>query len=85
MANLVRLKQLDKPELSGYILNVTDQSYYPNANPSGYITDLKSDNDFIVLSGNVITSGSNLNSLINTSTIGSVWRVNENLLWKTLN
>ena len=82
MANLVRLKQLDKPELSGYILNVTDQSYYPNANPSGYISDLKSDNDFIVLSGNVITSGSNLNSLINTSTIGSVWRVNENLLWK---
>ena len=67
MANLVRLKQLDKPELSGYVLNVTDQSYYPNANPSGYISDLKSDNDFIVLSGNVVASGSNLSSLINTS------------------
>jgi len=67
MANLVRLKQLDKPELSGYILDVTDQSYYPSNNPSGYLSDVKSDNDFIVLSGNVVSSGSNLNSLINSS------------------
>ena len=67
MANLVRLKQLDKPELSGYILDVTDQSYYPSNNPSGYISDVKSDNDFIVLSGNLAVTGSNLSSLINTS------------------
>ena len=67
MANLVRLKQLDKPELSGYILDVTDQSYYPSNNPSGYISDVKSDNDFVVLSGNVATTGSTLNSLINSS------------------
>lgn len=68
MANLVRLKQLDKPELSGYILDVTDQSYYPSDNPSGYISDLKSDNDFIVLSGNLVATGSNLNSLIDSNT-----------------
>jgi hypothetical protein len=67
MANLVRLKQLDQPELSGFILDVADQSYYPNNNPSGYISDVKSDNDFVVLSGNVITTGSNLNSLINSN------------------
>ncbi len=67
MANLVRLKQLDKPELSGYILDVTDQSYYPSNNPSGYISDISSDNNFIVLSGNLNTTGSNLSSTINTS------------------
>ena len=67
MANLVRLKQLDKPELSGYILDVTDQSYYPSNNPSGYISDIKSDNDFIVLSGNLAVTGSSLNSIINAS------------------
>jgi hypothetical protein len=67
MANLVRLKQIDKPELSGYILDVTDQSYYPSNNPSGYISDVKSDNDFVVLSGNLAVTGSDLSSLINTS------------------
>jgi hypothetical protein len=67
MANLVRLKQLDQPELSGYILDVTDQSYYPSNNPSGYISDLLSDNDFVVLSGNLATTGSILSSGINSS------------------
>ena len=70
MANLVRLKQLDKPELSGYILDVTDQNYYPSNNPSGYISDISSDNNFIVLSGNLNTTGANLTSAINSS--GSV-------------
>ena len=67
MANLVRLKQLDQPELSGYILDVTDQSYYPSNNPSGYISDVASDNSFVVLSGNLNTTGSNLSATINTS------------------
>jgi len=67
MANLVRLKQLDKPELSGYILSVTDENYYPSNNPSGYISDISSDSDFIALSGNLNTTGSNLLSGINSS------------------
>lgn len=64
MANLVRLKQLDQPELSGYVLDVTDKSYYPSNNPSGYISDLLSENNFVVLSGNLAATGSTLNSLI---------------------
>ena len=67
MANLVRLKQLDQPELSGFILDVTDQSYYPSNNPSGYISDLLSESDFIVLSGNLTNTGSSLVSLIQST------------------
>lgn len=67
MANLVRIKQLDQPELSGFVLDVTDQSYYPSSNPSGYISDLSSENDFIVLSGNLINTGSNLVSSIQSA------------------
>jgi hypothetical protein len=67
MANLVRLKQLDQPELSGFILDVTDQSYYPSNNPSGYISELSSDSDFIVLSGNLTNTGSSLVSLIQST------------------
>jgi len=67
MANLVRLKQLDQPELSGFILDVTDQSYYPSNNPSGYISDLLSESDFIILSGNLTNTGSSLVSLIQST------------------
>ena len=67
MANLVRLKQLEQPELSGFILDVTDQSYYPSNNPSGYISDLLSENDFIVLSGNLTNTGSSLVSSIQST------------------
>jgi len=67
MANLVRLKQLDQPELSGFILDVTDESYYPSSNPSGYISDLSSENDFIVLSGNLTNTGSSLVSSIQSA------------------
>jgi hypothetical protein len=62
MPNLIRLKQIDKPELSGYVKEITDSSYYPNNNPSGYISSVSSDSAFALLSGNLISSGSNLNS-----------------------
>ena len=42
MANLVRLKQIDQPELSGYIVGVTDPKYYPVGNPSGYLSSISS-------------------------------------------
>ena len=67
MANLVRLKQIDQPELSGYIVQVTDGSFYPADNPSGYITAVSSDTSFILLSGNLVTTGSALDSKIQTS------------------
>lgn len=64
MANLVRLKQIDKPELSGYIVEVTDSSFYPINNPSGYISSVASDANFIVLSGNLASTGYSLDSKI---------------------
>ena len=62
MANLIRLKQIDKPELSGYVIDVTDESYYPIDNPSGYISSVASNSAFITLSGNLISTGYNLNA-----------------------
>ena len=62
MANLIRLKQIDKPELSGYVIDITDGSYYPIDNPSGYISSVASNSAFITLSGNLISTGYNLNA-----------------------
>lgn len=62
MANLIRLKQIDKPELSGYIIDVTDEEYYPVSNPSGYISSVASNPAFITLSGNLVSTGYNLNA-----------------------
>jgi hypothetical protein len=61
MPNLIRLKQIDQPELSGYILNVTDE-YYPVSNPSGFISSISSNSSFLSLSGNLNSTGSYLNS-----------------------
>jgi hypothetical protein len=62
MANLIRLKQIDKPELSGYIIDVVDGDFYPASNPSGYISSVASNSAFINLSGNLIATGYNLNA-----------------------
>jgi len=66
MANVIRIKQIDQPELSGYILDVTDQNYYPAANPSGYLSSVASDPDFIALSGDLNNTGIVLDNKINT-------------------
>jgi len=66
MANVIRIKQIDQPELSGYILDVTDQNYYPAANPSGYLSSVASDPDFIALSGDLNNTGIILDNKINT-------------------
>lgn len=57
MANLIRLKQIEQPELSGYIVDVTDGSFYGSSNPSGYISSVSSDPAFTALSGNLISTG----------------------------
>ena len=67
MANLVRLKQIDQPELSGYIVEVTDNSFYPSSNPSGYISSVASDSNFVVLSGNLNATGYALDAKIGTT------------------
>ena len=39
MANLIRKKQVDQTEFSGFFVNVGDSNYYPSStNPSGYAT-----------------------------------------------
>lgn len=67
MGNLVRLKQLDKPELSGYIKEVGDLSYYPSNNPSGFISNLDNDPDFLQLSLNLTTVSGDLNTRISST------------------
>jgi hypothetical protein len=38
MANLIRKKQVDQVEFSGFIIEVADENYYPlSTNPSGYV------------------------------------------------
>jgi hypothetical protein len=66
MANLVRLKQVDQPELSGYIVEVTDLKYYPVGNPSGYLSSISSDSSFTSLSGQLYTSSGALNSKVDS-------------------
>ncbi len=67
MANLVRLKQIDKPELSGYIVETTNLKYYPIENPSGYLSSISSNSSFLSLSGQLITSSGLLNSKIDSA------------------
>jgi len=68
MGNLIRVKQVDQVDFSGFVRQVGDPNYYPNNNPSGYISSVSSDASFIALSGNLNTVSGNLNSsLISTS------------------
>lgn len=71
MPNLIRLKQIDQPEISGYVLDVTDGYYYEANNPSGFISSVSSDSAFLSLSGNLISTGYTLNSSI-TSLSGTL-------------
>jgi hypothetical protein len=64
MANLIRIKQIDQPELSGYVVSITDQNYYPVGNPSGYLSSVASDPAFISISGNLANTGVILDSKI---------------------
>ena len=57
MANLIRRKQVDQPEFSGFIVEVGDDNYYPlSSNPEGYV-------DAAALSSATGT----LNSIINST------------------
>lgn len=53
MGNLIRLKQIDKPEVSGYIEQVGDSRYYSQSNPSGYISSVAANASFQELSGDL--------------------------------
>lgn len=67
MGNLIRVKQVDQVEFSGLIRQVGDIVYYPNGNPSGYLSSVSSDSSFIALSGKLNTASGDLNSSIVTT------------------
>jgi hypothetical protein len=67
MGNLVRLKQLDQVELSGYVKQVSDSNYYPASNPSGFIDSVVGDPDFDQLSLDLSTLSGDLNSSISST------------------
>jgi hypothetical protein len=68
MANLIRKKQVDQVEFSGFIIEVADENYYPlSTNPSGYV-------DQTVLTSATGTLNSSINSVsgvLNTKILNS--------------
>lgn len=67
MANLIRLKQVDNPEFSGFVKGITDTLYYSVSNPSGYISSIDGQQAYINLSGRQDTASGYLDSKIGTA------------------
>ena len=65
MANLIRRKQVDQTEFSGFIVEVGDDNYYPlSNNPSGYLDQAALDSATGTLSSTINTVSGNLNTTI---------------------
>jgi hypothetical protein len=67
MGNLIRLKQVDKPEFSGYIEQIGDLKYYLESNPSGFLSSISGDSHFLELSGDVFALSGDLSSNLTTT------------------
>ena len=67
MPNLIRLKQIDNPELSGYVQQIGNAEYYSNTNPSGYISSVTQDSDFNQLEADFSTLSGNLNTSLSST------------------
>lgn len=66
MANLIRKKQVDETEFSGFIVDVGNNNFYPSAtNPSNYVTSSTLNTVSGDLAGDLASTGSNLNTAIN--------------------
>lgn len=66
MANLVRRKQVDQLEFSGFFVEIGDVNYYPlSTNPSSFITD----SDLTVATGQVYVDLNATSGNLNTSII----------------
>ncbi len=83
MGNLVRIKQIDKPELSGYIKEVGDVNYYPSTNPSNFISSVNQDADFLQLALAVSTLSGDLYT--NLATTGATLSYNTSVTGDYLN
>ena len=65
MANLIRKKQVDQTEFSGFIVDVADENYYPLVgNPSGYLDQSGLDSATGTLLSLINLSSGSLNSII---------------------
>ena len=82
MANLIRLKQIDKPEFSGYVEQIGDAKYYLQSNPSGYISSISGDSYFLQLSGDVSSLSGDFSS--DLATTGQTLSTNLNSTGQTL-
>lgn len=65
MANLIRRKQVDQVEFSGFIVEVGDENYYPLfTNPSGYLDQSGLDSATGTLNASINSVSGTLNSTI---------------------
>jgi len=68
MANLIRRKQIDQPEFSGFIVQVGDSNYYPlSSNPVGYVNQAALDSATGTLNSIVNSVSGDLNTKIQNS------------------
>lgn len=69
MGNLVRVKQVDQSEFSGFFVQVGDSHYYPLTNPSGYLVGSDLSVATGIVNSNINTLSGNLNNSVNQSLI----------------
>jgi len=68
MANLIRRKQVDQVEFSGFIVEVGDENYYPlSANPSGFLDQAALDS----ATGTLNASINSVSGVLNTSILNT--------------
>ena len=68
MANLIRRKQVDQPEFSGFIVEVGDDNYYPlTSNPEGYVDAAALSSATGTLNSIINSTSGNLNTKIDSS------------------
>jgi len=69
MGNLVRVKQVDQSDFSGFFVQVGNVNYYPLTNPSGYLVNSDLNTATGTINSNINTLSGNLNNSINQSLI----------------
>ena len=69
MGNLIRVKQVDQSDFSGFFVQVGSSNYYPLGNPSGYLLQSDLNSATGTINSNINILSGNLNDSINQSLI----------------
>jgi len=69
MGNLIRVKQVDQSDFSGFFVQVGSSNYYPLGNPSGYLLQSDLNSATGTINSNINILSGNLNNSINQSLI----------------